>query len=436
MHKLQQNNIHRGLPIDLNDFRCLADQAKNDLLSLEAGMTTRFGISAQPMSPAESVLQSLGWDLLKFCKEFRVILEHMKNPKTAVTQKNSRLATRMGIRVIVMSGLVWNLQSKNMNRDYVNSAVAATLELAFLQSYREDLLKVDVCYGACELRKAFQDSFKPFLITQIGSLMSAGDLKGPRGKGKEGAKWTFADGIEVSFTSDQASSSAKPKAYDPTKQLQAVQSAHISPRKTKPDPATALIESLEKNKYLFCSKDSKGGPMIETSMHYHITALADVRSPHAHRIASHRIASHLISVSLTSLPSFQVVYKNYLRMEHEASRKRSKDKDANDDDDDFDMSDVELPAVSRKKHAISESHRDHVSPPPSLFRSPLSPALRSSFRLATSPSLALVRRLGRQHDGSGQSGEEVLRGSGSGTSLARRRSPRSTSRVTSDRHVP
>jgi hypothetical protein len=293
MHKLQQNNIHRGLPIDLNDFRRLADRAKNDPLSPEAGMTTRSGISTQPMSPAESVLQSLGWDLLKFCKEFRVILEHMKNPKTAVTQKNSRLATRMGIRVIVMSGLVWNLQSKNMNRDYVNSAVAATLELAFLQSYREDLLKVDVCYGACELRKAFQDSFKPFLITQIGSLMSAGDLKGPRGKGKEGAKWTFADGIEVSFTSDQASSSAKPKAYDPTKQLQAVQSAHISPRKTKPDPATALIESLEKNKYLFCSKDSKGGPMIETSMHYHITALADVSSPHAHRIASHRIASHL-----------------------------------------------------------------------------------------------------------------------------------------------
>ena len=117
MHELQLKGTHRGMPIDLKDFRRLAESARSDPTSEEAGVITRSGISTQPMTPAETLLQKLGWSALKFCKEYRVIFEHMKNPVAEDTVKVSRVSKKLGIRVIIMSGLVWNLKPNEESDD-------------------------------------------------------------------------------------------------------------------------------------------------------------------------------------------------------------------------------------------------------------------------------------------------------------------------------
>jgi hypothetical protein len=177
-----------------------------------------------------------------------------------------RVSERTGERLLVMSGLSWNLDSHNKSRDYNNVVAAVTLETALVESYRVDLLTA--CPGAHALRKVMQE----YLLTIASPYHKTHPVSGALQSIEE---WAFPDGIPLDV------GTCGGRLYDAEelrKQMNELNlaSATTTGSKGKGNTVLKTIEYLEKNPLLWCSDPKAKYGSVETLAHHCISTLSHV----------------------------------------------------------------------------------------------------------------------------------------------------------------
>jgi len=237
---------------------------------------------------AVAYLKRYGWSVDKFGHEYWMNSCFMEN-KALSFERNERIDGRRGQRLLVMSGLSWNVESQNKSRDYVNIIVAVTLETAIVEWYRETLIKE--CTGAGALRGELRDCFKTEVLPQLDS--DTGQLEGD---------WEFPDNFSgigdiPAPRSHSWNATLLKNELDSAKDANEVRRGSGGTRTSKKmgrskDSGTAgslpessesvdailnMVKLLEENVYLFCSDPGVAPGTLETTAHDHITALYEVR---------------------------------------------------------------------------------------------------------------------------------------------------------------
>jgi hypothetical protein len=224
--------------------------------------------SSNPFKDAESILISLDSSVKEYVFIWRYILELMPIKQEDYDYEN-RLASRLGERLLVMSGLDWNRGSRSRGRDWhkINSAI--TLETIFVNSYRQDLLKA--CPGACVLRDEMRDYFV--------SIAKAHHIPDPSRKGatKVVRKWDFPDQIP---TPAEAREIGLEKTYDPEemeRNTNQVKPSQAAKDKGKQDPIQRAIDAVISNKLLWSSRSDVPQGTLESVMYPAVALMAKVR---------------------------------------------------------------------------------------------------------------------------------------------------------------
>jgi len=168
--------------------------------------------------------------------------------------RNHRTSKRTGERLLVMSGLGWNVDSHHMNRDWTNIISAVTLETAIVESYRLQLLIA--CPGACALRKEMRD--------YILSMTSTFFMIARTGKLERVVEWGFLDGIPLDV------GTCGGRSYDPDEIRKELYDGKRN------DSVAATINSLCKNKLLWSSHPDAAQGTLETLAYNCISTLSRV----------------------------------------------------------------------------------------------------------------------------------------------------------------
>lgn len=290
------------------------------------------GSSGATKSPAELFLQALDLPVARFMREYRKNIQSMGQFPYGL---EDRIAPNIGHRLLVMSGLTWNEDSQNRKRDWSNIAIAATLEMALIESYRADLL---ACPGASALRGSFKECFGEWAVQRLRTnALSQRELIN---------EWSFADGIEV--LESASTSNGKAKAYDPDKVVEEMAVAHLAGLGLDLSEIIPFVRYAEKCKYLACSEPGVRNGTIETLAHYYISGLIQV--PLYGRCFQPAMPHRFT-------PSFQIICVNmaistHKKLEGAGHGRRTAQ---------FNKSLVKIPSIKRKPHAVSKAYYELVS---------------------------------------------------------------------------
>jgi hypothetical protein len=271
---LTKNPVGRGrvTPKSLGKFKKFADQgerrltAQDDLMRKKAGKKTKVVVDPEEEAAAcdnelagsvvtvptkdlndpEKILKDLGKTDIAFYSSYTLCLRKMsEKPFTC----NHRIALRQEERMLVMCGLEWNLDSHSKNRDYQRMACIVSIETAFVNSYRLNLLMA--CPGACTLRDELRNYFDSITVVQLLSDLNR------VGRSSDRITWAFPDWIETP-EGDHAS-----KIYNAKDMRQALNKANPNyVYRDKRSAAEKAMTSLLKNKLLWSSD-----PGAETGAH-------------------------------------------------------------------------------------------------------------------------------------------------------------------------
>ncbi|KAH9048594.1 hypothetical protein EDB83DRAFT_2317346 [Lactarius deliciosus] len=315
-HLLEYVNA-RGLVKDLAAFKSILGGDKE-------------GISKSSKKPAKSGESSSVTKVSPAVKDFLTAVEWTEDH-----------FLRVPLLVIIVFPIT-EARVSSPRRDWAVTALAVTVESAVVEQYRRRLL--DMCPSACRLRKdlrsLFVDLAVPVRVDRPG--VNKSDFL---------CEWQFADNLKIP-------DSEEPVVHNLKDFLEPWQRACSTLAKDVKDPVLALIQSLEKSKYLACS-DPKAPPgAIETLAHKLISALAEI------------------------------MYKNKARIEH-TTHQAACDSDDATCDRPFHMAGVTIPPVPRKPHAVSEEYRTELGYDLWEFRESASTAVPPSLPLRSSlaPSL-------------------------------------------------
>jgi hypothetical protein len=283
----------------------------------------------QETGSAGDLVLKLGWNFDKYALQWRKVYNLMS---LHALSRSNRVAKNRGERILVMSGLTWNSNSRNKPRDFGHIASAIALESAFIEFYREDLLVS--CSGARVFRKEAHQFFLSVALTHHKQR----DLGSPPEMVTE---WEFADGIPPDLVSSDAT-----EHYDPVALRKELDTAHATFTRTSRDPVRAFVIAIEKNKLLLAADPNAKKGSIESIAHHCISTLADVSLTRPRPMA----------MSLTG-PSLQVMRFNLARVEYEAEN----------DGKPFMPTNLINPPLPRKPHVTSYEYRHLVSVHLSLY---------------------------------------------------------------------
>jgi hypothetical protein len=251
---LRLNPPPRGNVEKLNWFRRIVpdmqDKKKTDTVEPASPQ------AAQEKAAVLHLLSLISLPLSTFLDNYSIVQVAMAQPMTA----EERLSKVMHLRLLSMSAITWNRESKSKPRDWGFVCVAFTLESALIVPYRRELLLR--CPGALRIRRDLLDVLSPLTITRMTSTEGGGVSMGH--------VWHFPDAIYL----DPPSDSACDDLASLTSAWNSAWNQGLDP--TAKDPAFDIIRSLEGNKYL----RSVSGTHVESLAHHCITALARVR-PHS-----------------------------------------------------------------------------------------------------------------------------------------------------------
>jgi hypothetical protein len=248
---MKTNDTRRRDVKDLNMFKHLVATLGNNLKAKDRDEDPNLS------GAAGAFLDSVAWSPDQFA------LEHSKNFTTMSGypfKREARFASRIGERLLTMSGLTWNASSQNRARDWVNVATAVTVETALVEHYREQLLTA--CPGAralrCDLQTLFLANTSPY-STQVKG-------EAPRTE----VKWEFADKIAISVRDEKMVYDAEELNTEFLDVHTKNANGHVN------DPVTTMVQHLEKNKYLASSSSSAPPGAVETLAHHFISGLIEV----------------------------------------------------------------------------------------------------------------------------------------------------------------
>src|SRR6266566_2158130 len=131
--KAANSMVVGGFKLIANKAHKKADSEKTYMKTLAREMTAT---AAHQMTAAEKFITELNWTLVKYHGEWEK--NTMLMPKKKPFTWEHRVDTRRGARLLVMSGLSWNLVSHNKSWDWTNVAATVTLETGLVESYHID----------------------------------------------------------------------------------------------------------------------------------------------------------------------------------------------------------------------------------------------------------------------------------------------------------
>lgn len=276
------------IPKDLSSFKQLYDKVEKDLVVAKKRLSQKNLRSVQDeddsdededyhkalavcmectpekdITDAEKIITSLNWSLVKFEYEWRKNRQVMRSQRTKTFTGLHRVSKRIGERLLVMSGLTWNIDSRSMDRDWVTTITAITLETGIVGTYRKDLLMS--CPGACLLRKEIQEYLKSIAIRYLKNNPTDHSIQ-------SFIEWEFPDGIPLDI------GTCGGKHYDPSvlrKELDESNSTGAR-SKGKHDVVHRSIQSLAKNKLLWSSEPDVENGTLETLAYHCLSTLSHV----------------------------------------------------------------------------------------------------------------------------------------------------------------
>lgn len=203
--------------------------------------------------------------------DFYLVEREIKDKMDELTNK-TRLSNHLGVRMMTASGLLWNYKSNNKIRDFMNIAIAITLESIIAASYRGKLLI------NCHWGNKMRDDLQKYFLSVARSFRNYFDEDSPEPSvqkkhksRKPVAKWEFAD----SFPVDIGLVGSEP--FDPVTLANDLQAAHASVLKKNKDPRMKLVDYIMKIGPLKCTEPTVSKTTLETAAFYHVRALLRVR---------------------------------------------------------------------------------------------------------------------------------------------------------------
>lgn len=312
---LRKNPTSRDrVPKDLKLFKKLYDDSKSNMVTARSAASKRQadkkaaedykkGLSGKsksatsennpkaPATPAETFVLSQGWTLTNYVHHWGSNLALMPH----AFNREQRLASRIGTRMVVMSGLTWNRESHSQLRDWTNVVTAITLETAIVASYRKDLLKA--CPGACALRKEIHT----YLYDISMSIFIADRQTGESELSKE---WSFPDGISLEVRMSGG------KSYTPEDMMKELGLSEIAGPVPKGRRADVLltINTLLGNKLLWSSDPDAPYKSIETILYRCVETIAHVSASSIH-LSTHRSPLLVLRGCISTRPGWPMPTK-------------------------------------------------------------------------------------------------------------------------------
>jgi hypothetical protein len=284
-------------------------------------------VPSRQMHDPENIIKSLGWNIPRYVHEWG---SNYKIMGFKPFNRDYRVANRRGERMLVMSGLDWNLDTRNAKRDWPNTASAITVETALVESYREDLLLE--CPGASALREEIRAHFVKIAHPHNINHPSTGLVD-------QVYLWEFPDGFAtpVGIRSD--------RVYVPEVMRDDLNRHKPQPKSKdkKRDAIQVTITSLVKNKYLTSSHSTASSGVLETLAYQCIKSLAHVSEQYVSR-----------ATVQDSPRLWQIMYFNRARLAHPKT-KEAKNGSI------FDGKNVMIPDFERLPHLKTGEYAKYVS---------------------------------------------------------------------------
>lgn len=270
------NQTPRGQVGDIGIFRHYAEKHH---ATLSDKATTSYNAKVEkgkqvPLNQnAVKFLEVVGMSETEFIEAYGACFSIMGEKH--ITGKE-RLSKVLAQRILAISGLSWNVESKNRARDWERYASAAAGETALVQMYRKKLLIA--CAPARALRKDLHDLFLSWASqrTQImlGSQPGLQTLK----------RWEFADNIYIAEEEiDEPHPDLEP--YPDFSKMRAEWGASLGTGKAskkkdgkvQKDSIDGMLGMLKSNKYLHCSDPEASLGTLESLSAFAISILGHVR---------------------------------------------------------------------------------------------------------------------------------------------------------------
>jgi hypothetical protein len=235
-----------------------ATQAADDEVVYQNELATYLTIEvSKDTEESEAFIKTLGWNLIRLNEEYKRNLGLMGLNKF---NREHRLSLRRGERMLVMSGLSWNTESRSSERDWGATVMAVVLETAVVESYRETVLRTS--NGAYDLRREIREYMKSIAMTHFAWHPTTGSHHQEK-------SWEFPDGFEAPRTTKE---NGPFNAATMRKNLdQAIPLGGMSRRKK--NGLRTQIENLYKNKYLWASRSGASSGTMETLAYHCIQQL-------------------------------------------------------------------------------------------------------------------------------------------------------------------
>ena len=268
---LKRNPSPRDKVNDVNVFRHYTEK-HHAKLSNKAEIAYKKKVNNGTLTPlhkhATIFLAGVEWSEDDFLSAYAACFSIMG--ETQLTEKE-RLSKDLLQRILAMSGLSWNTDSKNRGRDWERYAVAATGEAALVQLHRKKLLTG--CAPARALRKDLYDLFLSW---------AADRAEIPTG-GQSGLqivrRWEFADDINLSDIPDSEIDEQRPDLEKMRVDWDASIAAGKASKKVVKQPKDsidAMLEGLKSNKFLHCSNQDASLGTLESLSAFAISILGHV----------------------------------------------------------------------------------------------------------------------------------------------------------------
>ena len=228
-----------------------------------------------------ALLRILAIDERIFLQDYKKLYVHLGFKKPY--DREYRVNIHLGVRLLTMSGLEWNIDTKSKYRDQAHIAIAAALEYRIIENYRPELFLG--CHFARKMRTAIRDY-----------LTSVGAVHPKRSNSHVGIKeWSFPDNISTEGDVEgdaegdaegdgerdgergAANVANAPAPYDAEFLRRTLNDTIAEETRQKKDPVATIINELLNNPLLSSSEPGVPNGTVEITAYQDIMALGRVR---------------------------------------------------------------------------------------------------------------------------------------------------------------
>jgi hypothetical protein len=211
-------------------------------------------------------MAAVGWSDSDFTSAYGACYKIMGQKHITDTE---RLSASLSQRILAISGLSWNPDSKNRVRDWERYACAVTGETALVQLYRKKLLIT--CGPARVLRKELCSLFIHWTASRAQLIPGQSGVQAIK-------RWEFADNLDIQDNERDVPPTDFVKLR--TEWETSVENNKASKKKAgkgKKGGIDSMLDKLKMNKLLHCSDPDASPGTLESICAFAISVIGHVR---------------------------------------------------------------------------------------------------------------------------------------------------------------